>query len=320
MAMMKKETKKLFKRFSVVYVSFLLIIGCFIVLIPEKSGAIWHEFSINYPVGGVIACPTNININTNQASANLQKDDGAYDTYEATPTEGYLFGTFGYFFNDDPFYKPGFVEDQWPIPDTDNITITEVRVTLVSRPTAAHDFEKGHFTFTTEYDYNESWTHANTWLPNASIGGWGIWINTSEIHDYDETGTFDWLVSRDVTAAYDEWTIDMLFGSNFRVYFWTNVTNDPQYWDYAGITFKYTYKLDYDISDDIDVDAELYGIVWMIIIFSPGMVLTQLIPKIGMLIGLGMTTLAIGIIYPSFLPVTAIALGGIVVYFYKGEE
>lgn len=321
-----KNTSRV-KYISSIMISFMFVFTGLSMIIPDNTEAVWLEYTVNAPYAvEYYATRTPLNIYGNQATTKLRADDGLIDQYQFASTTQWCFGTSWYDDTNDTDLYPSYSEESWPLTANQlaNLTITEVRIVAISRVVNPHDFVPGHFIFLNNYSLDPTWPHANLYLPNSTLGGWSSCFNTSEIYDFDETGTYDFLVSREVTEAYDEWDYNDFFPSagmpRWRCWFWTNVSTTPQYWDYIGITFKYTYGVDYTLGEDVATESHIYGFIWLFIAFAPGLVMGQIIPKFGILVGLSIMVIGIGIMYPSFLPVTLVGLVGTGIYFYKGEN
>jgi hypothetical protein len=144
------------------------------------------------------------------------------------------------------------------------------------------------------------------------VGRW--WI-------YNYFNVYEW----DITYLHT-WTIDDIrnMDGHFKV-LWTykqNTSETPnnqiiQQYDYLGINYTWGYGLVPGTGVPPD-ENNLGGLVWLIIIFTPAILMAQLIPKLGYAAGVVLMLVVIGITNTSFLSVTVLGIISVGIMFYKG--
>jgi len=335
-----KHSKKMIKKGIAILSCLMLFTAVLLILTvnfdsPNKSeicGDGYNEYYVNavFPSGRIVSV-TNLNILSNEASGaagdTLKNEDATYfDLEEETPKE-YMICTHSFMCNDEETEEPSDGSTgAWPIPDVDNITITYVELTLSSVLNDAHVWHDGHFAFTTDYQYNTSWTYTNT---NVAEASWGTLTNSSTFTAFnypswglggpDPAHGVKWRI-----LELRNWTYDMIFNTDeFRVYWVTTVDSTIQKFDYVGVSVRWTdniYHIPPENFPDMGFTANIDAAIWVIIVFLPGLVMNQIMPRIGVLIGTSFMLIAVSTMHLSFLPITVIGLASIGVYLYKGER
>lgn len=305
MATMKVRNRILLKRFSLFILCIFFMFAFVAMIIPDKSGAIITGSYVGQVYMDLNWCAYLGSGSGNIADSLISDLDGEILHVSDTPKQ-WIMSSYGG------------EEDLLSIPLHDNITeVYDVQIVLISDSTPSV-LNAGHFSFCT--DHPGGWDPANPWDT-------GVWTNSTEYTDYN-VGNDEvyWNV-----FAERNWTLNMTISNEqtgntsaylgFRIIWTFNATAVVQDFDYLGFNFAYKYDKEYvPEGADYENNADLYGLIWLLVIFAPGVVLSQYFGSIGFTIGISLMLVAILTEYTSFLPVTLMGFVTIGVYYYKGRN
>jgi hypothetical protein len=102
---------------------------------------------------------------------------------------------------------------------------------------------------------------------------------------------------------------------------WTFTSNwTHQYIDYVGVKYSYTYDNLTGVfnTPNLIFSSNLYSLVWLLIMFTPAIAMSQYVPKIGFIAGITLMLIIIGVTQSGFIPTMVIGILGISVLLYKG--
>lgn len=309
---MKVRTKKRISRLSRITFSIFFMIAITSMLIPVCTQAIIRQTSANYNYMDLNTVSP-IYVNTNIADSEISAVDDENLAVSDSVRKQWILASYG-LEND---YWSSSLATAWE----SATEITSVSISLRADSTSPTAFnEPGHFAWCENYSLT-GWDFADPWAGSTT------WTNSTEYDDYNVQtglpGVDKFHLWYDITELRN-WSIGILNSSSswqsLRVYWITNASPTAQVWDYLGFSFSFLYDTPYDPPTNETVVGQLHGAIWLLVIFLPGMLLGQVIPQIGFLVGISIMLIAMLSAYGSFIPITLMGLVCVGVYVYRGES
>jgi len=171
---------------------------------------------------------------------------------------------------------------------------------------------EGWFSFCIDYDGSP--TQGQPWLD-------GTWINSSiSTHKIVSSGDGFADYSWDITNEYpgypnQTFTLGNIFSHHFVVMWTFKMNTSIQYINYIGIQYTWKYEL---FIPDLSTNNVIEGLIWLLMVFLPAIVMSNVIPRIGFSVGIILMLVILGITSPGFFPVTILGLIAVGILNYKG--
>jgi hypothetical protein len=322
----KSPAKNIVKIASILALSFVILFGS-MAFLPKEAMAYYGAFSVDYPKGndtfwgafrsGSIPGSAGYDAISGYGGVSLDFNPDRYNYILRT----YLVTSH---FNDFSYYN-------YP-----NVPAWDATVTSVFAVVRAF-IEMNEGWFSVRYNTTASWWDATPWNPNGAMYYMGSigpsydsygWHNSSLFpyafhNDTDLFVEYEW----NITSLYT-WTIPMLVNCSYPDtskglnIMWTSKENDSyREMDYLGIRYtafgNYT-NLQSGAIIAPTFDALSTTIVWLLMLYIPTIAMSQFIPKLGFVFGMGLMLIIMNVADSSFLPVTFVGVAAIGIILYKG--
>ena len=314
---MLKTKLKIFGVFKS-YISIILVVFCLLfssfIVIGNASAKIeynhcWFPTADNGVVIGQSPIYPPYIMEIKSDSANIKALSGSYsNAWYPGNNKQYYAMSWGFKTEGGPGINYGVI----PNVDAIHVNITKVELYMVTQTNSP--INSGYFSFCVDYPNDNN--------PNVDwVKQYGTWIDSSL---FPYTVPPEWM-----TTVYKVWnvtflhafTVDELVSDySFRV-MWTFTSNwTHQYIDYVGVKYSYTYDNLTDVfnTPNLIFSSNLYSLVWLLIMFTPAIAMSQYVPKIGFIAGITLMLIIIGVTQSGFIPTMVIGILGISVLLYKG--
>ena len=200
-----------------------------------------------------------------------------------------------------------------PPDDIFHVNITSVEIIVaISQPNG--EINAGYMLFCVDYPDND--------YPNVdAIYSKGNWTQSGEfsfakLGPYESYYQMEWNVT-----GLRVWTVTELVSQySFRTS-WKFISNfTEQNIDYVGV--RYYYEFDNLTGTfgypEVATGYNIYGLLWLFIMFTPTIAISQYVPKIGFVAGITIMLIILGATQSGFFPTMLIGICGIAVLMYKG--
>jgi len=200
-----------------------------------------------------------------------------------------------------------------PPDDPFHINITAVEIHVAINNIDGH-INGGYLSFCTDYPDNNN--------PSVdSVYFKGNWTTTGQ-YSFAHLGPYEsyYNLFWNITGL-RAWTItDLVSEYSFRVSYRFTTNFTVQNIDYVGIRYWYTFDnltgtFGYPT---VTTGYNINGLLWLFIMFTPTIAISQYVPKIGFVAGITIMLIILGATQSGFLPTMIIGIVGVAVLMYKG--